>query len=154
MPDVNVLVAAYRTDAERHAEVLDWLEDAVNGPEDVGLSDAVATGFIRVVTHPKIFAVPTPLEQALTQIEALWSASGVVRVAPGRSFPMTFARLCRAADVRGNLVAHAAHAATAVDAGATWVSLDRDFARFEGLTWTLPEVNAGRRPGEPGSPRG
>ncbi len=138
MPDVNVLVAAYRTDDQRHDEVRGWLEEAINGPEIVGLSDSVAAGFLRVATHPKIFARPTPLDQALTQLESLWAADGVVRVTPGRSFPVVFARLCREADARGNLVADAAHAATAIEAGATWVSLDRDFARFAGLSWKLP----------------
>ena len=138
MPDVNVLVAAYRTDDQRHDDVRRWLEEAVNGPEVVGLSDIVAAGFLRVVTHPRIFATPTPLEQALVQVESLWAADGVVRVSPGRSFPGVFARLCHEADARGNLVADAACAATAIEAGATWVSLDRDFARFAGLSWTVP----------------
>ena len=140
MPDVNVLVAAYRTDDLRHEEVRSWLEQAVNGPEVVGLSDAVATGFARVVTHPRIFAMPTPLDQALVQLESLWAAGGVVRVVPGRSFPNVFARLCREVDARGNLIADAAHAATAIEAGATWVSLDHDFSRFPGLAWSLPKT--------------
>jgi toxin-antitoxin system PIN domain toxin len=140
MPDVNVLVAAYRTDDQRHDEVRSWLEQAVNGAEVVGLSDAVASGFVRVVTHPRIFATPTPLEQALAQLESLWAAGGVVRISPGRSFPNVFTRLCRAVDARGNLVADAAHAATAIEAGATWVSLDHDFSRFPGLAWTLPKT--------------
>ena len=140
MPDVNVLVAAYRTDDRRHDEVRSWLEQAVNGPEVVGLSDAVATGFVRVVTHPRIFVTPTPLDQALVQLESLWSADGVVRISPGRSFPHVLARLCREVDARGNLVADAAHAATAIEAGATWVSLDHDFSRFPGLAWTLPKI--------------
>src|SRR5918995_207721 len=101
MPDVNVLVAAYRTDDQRHDDVRRWLEEAVNGPEVVGLSDIVAAGFLRVVTHPRIFATPTPLEQALVQVESLWAADGVVRVSPGRSFPGVFARLCHEADARG-----------------------------------------------------
>ena len=48
------------------------------------------------------------------------------------------ARLCREADARGNLVADAQHAAVAIENGATWVSLDRDFARFPGLRWVVP----------------
>ena len=102
MPDVNVLVAAYRTDDQRHDDVRAWLEEAVNGPEVVGLSDTVAAGFLRVVTHPRIFARPTPLEQALSQLESLWSADGVMRVNQGRSFPGVFVRLCREADARGS----------------------------------------------------
>ena len=138
MPDVNVLVAAFRTDDPQHGLVKGWLERALNGPEVVGLSDSVATGFVRVVTHPRIFAKPTPPDQAVAQLESLWSADGLVRLAPGRSFPVVFARLCREVDAKGDLVAEAAHAAAAIEAGATWVSLDRDFARFPGLSWSVP----------------
>jgi toxin-antitoxin system PIN domain toxin len=140
MPDVNVLVAGFRTDDDQHGPVKVWLEQALNGPEVVGLSDAVAVGFLRVVTHPRIFAKPTPIDQALVQLESLWSADGLIRVVPGRSFPAVFARLCREVEAKGNLVADAAHAATAIEAGATWVSLDRDFARFPGLSWTVPRA--------------
>lgn len=65
-------------------------------------------------------------------------AGGVVRVSPGRSHWSIFQRLCVEADARGNLVPAAAHAAVAVEAGATWVSFDRDFARFQGLRWHTP----------------
>jgi len=141
MPDVNVLVAAFRTDDIQHDEVKSWLEQALNGPEVVGLTDAVAAGFLRVVTHPRIFAKPTPIDRALTQLESLWGADGLVRITPGRSFPAVFAGLCREVDARGNIIVDAAHAATAMEAGATWVSLDRDFARFPGLTWTVPRTD-------------
>jgi uncharacterized protein len=141
MPDVNVLVAGFRTDDDQHGAVKVWLEQALNGPEVVGLSDAVATGFLRVVTHPRIFAKPTPIDQALVQLESLWSADGLIRVVPGRSFPAVFARLCREVEARGNLVADAAHAATAIEAGATWISLDRGFARFPGLSWKVPRAD-------------
>ena len=66
-------------------------------------------------------------------------ADGVVWVSTGRLHWRIFAQLCQRADARGNLVADAADAATAIEAGATWVSLDRDFARFESLTWLVPD---------------
>lgn len=138
MPDVNVLVAAHREDAADHEDMKSWLEDAVNGPDLVGLSEAVATGFVRVVTHPRIFTQPTPVAEALAQVDSLLEADGVVWVSPGRQHWRIFSQLCQRADARGNLVADAAHAATAIEAGATWASLDRNFARFESLTWLVP----------------
>ena len=138
MPDVNILVGAYRTDAEHHDALLQWLESAINGGESVGLTDAVLEGFVRIVTHPRVFVEPTPLAVALDQAEAIRSASGVLRVAPGERHWPIFADLCRRGSARGNLVADAAHAATAIESGATWISLDRDFARFPGLRWRSP----------------
>jgi toxin-antitoxin system PIN domain toxin len=138
MPDVNVLVGAYRADAPDHGRLRAWLEGAVSARETVGLTDAVLAGFIRVVTHPRVFLEPTPLEIALDQADSLRGAVGVHRVAPGVQHWAIFAELCRRGAARGNLVADASHAATAIEAGATWISLDRDFARFPGLTWRSP----------------
>ncbi len=128
LPDVNVLVGAFRSDAPLHEALRAWREEAVNGPETVGVTDAVLGGTLRVVTHPRVFARPTPLRDALAQVEDLRAHPDVVRVAPGPRHWELVARLCTAADARGNLVADARHAAVAVEHGATWVSQDRDFA--------------------------
>ena len=138
LPDVNVLVGAFRSDAPDHDDLRGWLEDAVADVEDVGLTDAVLAGTVRVLTHPRVFVRPTPVAQALDQIAALRAADGVVRVTPGPRHWELVDRLCRAADARGNLVADAAHAAAALEHGALWVTLDRDFARFPGLRWKSP----------------
>ena len=53
-----------------------------------------------------------------------------------------FARLCESGDVRGNLVADAWFAALAIESGCEWTTLDRDYGRFEGLRWRLPERSA------------
>ena len=81
---------------------------------------------------------PTPLDDALAQVAALLAADGVVRATPGPRHWETVERLCRAADARGNLVVAAQRAAVAIELGATWVTLDRDFARFPGLRWVSP----------------
>lgn len=138
MPDVNVLVGAYRTDSPRHAELREWLERAMGGGESVGLSDAVLSGFVRVVTHPKVFAKPTPVSVALQQASSLRAAKRGVRVVPGEHYWDIFTSVCESSDARGNLVADAAHAALAIESGAVWITLDRDFARFNGLAWRAP----------------
>jgi toxin-antitoxin system PIN domain toxin len=138
LPDVNVLVGAFRADAPHHAQLRRWLKSAVAGVEDLGLTDAVLAGTLRVLTHPRVFVNPTPLDDALAQVAALRDADGVVRVTPGPRHWETVERLCRAADARGNLVVAAQRAAVAIELGATWVTLDRDFARFPGLRWVSP----------------
>ncbi|MGL5849710.1 MAG: TA system VapC family ribonuclease toxin, partial [Phycicoccus sp.] len=125
MPDVNVLVGAYRTDAPDHRDLSAWLTDAVSDLEPVGLTDAVVSGYVRVVTHPRVFDLPTPTDEAVAHVRALLDDEGTVRVVPGSLFPREFERLCLAVDARGNLVSDAAHAALAIEAGATWYSRDR-----------------------------
>ena len=52
LPDVNVLVYAYREDTPRHAEFLAWMEGAINSPQPYAVSDVVLSSFLRIVTHP------------------------------------------------------------------------------------------------------
>jgi hypothetical protein len=135
IPDVNILVGALRADHPDHGPLRDWLVLAAGGPEPLGLTDAVLAGFVRVVTHPKVFAEPTSINRALSQIDGLLAAPAAVRIHPDGKHWELFSDLCRGAQARGNLIADAHHAATAMQQGATWVSQDRDFARFPGLRW-------------------
>lgn len=136
LPDVNVLVHAYREDSPRHVSARAWLEELVHSDRAFAVSELVLSGFLRVVTHPRVFAPPTPLEQALEFAEALRSQPNCVVVAPGERHWPIFTRLCRAGDARGNLVPDAYLAALAVESGSKLVSTDRDFARLEDLQWS------------------
>lgn len=138
IPDVNVLVGALRQDAPQHTRLRRWLEEAVEGVEDLGLTDALLTGTVRILTHPRVFARPSPLADVLDRVTYLRSATGVRHVSPGPRHWDVFAGLCRAADARGNLAADAQHAAVAIEHGALFVTLDRDYARFPGLRWASP----------------
>lgn len=138
IPDVNVLIGAFRRDDLHHAALKAWVESAVDDVEPLGLTDAVLGGVVRVMTNARVFVRPSSLDEALGAVAALRGADGVVRVAPGPRHWEILDRLCRDADARGNLVADAQHAAVAIEHGATWVTTDRDFARFPGLRWRTP----------------
>lgn len=144
--DVNVIVSAFRADAPDHAVMREWLEAAVDDVEPVGVTDAVLGGAVRILTHPKVFHPPTLLQDALSETTRLREHPGVVTLTPGARHWEVFESLCRSADARGNLVADAQHAAVAVEHGATWVSKDRDFARFHGLRWWHPLDHRGDGP--------
>jgi toxin-antitoxin system PIN domain toxin len=136
--DVNVLVSAFRAVAPDHEPIRAWLEQAVDAPEPVGISDAVLAGTVRVLTHPRVFHPPTLLDDALDRVTHLRAQPGVLTLRPGPRHWEVFDRLCRSVDARGNLVADAQHAAIAVEHGATLISKDRDFARFRELRWRHP----------------
>lgn len=136
--DVNVLVYAHRRDAERHLEFRSWLDGVVNGAEAYGYVDLVVSGFVRVVTHPRIFRTPSPLSAALEFAEQIRSASAAVALAPGPRHWELFTGLCRAVNARGNLVPDAFLAALAIESGSELVTTDRDFARFPDLRWRHP----------------
>jgi len=132
--DVNVLVYAFRADAPVHAAYRAWVESLVGSDEAYGVSDHVLAGFLRVVTHPRVFHPPTPLAFA----HAFRDRANALPVAPGARHWSIFTRLCRDGDARGNLVPDAWLAALAIESGCELVTTDRDFARFPGLRWRHP----------------
>jgi len=138
LTDVNVLVYAYRADAPQHEAYREWLERAVNGEEAYGLSDFVLSSFIRVVTHPRVFTPPSPIEDAFQFANVLRDRPDCVRIAPGPRHWSIFIRLCRDAGVRCNLVPDAYLAALAIESGGEWITTDRDYSRFPGLRWRHP----------------
>lgn len=136
--DVNVLVYAHRPEAPHHDRYRAWLEDARRADEPLGLSDLVLSGFTRVVTHPRVFRDPTPVEEALRFCAALRNTDNVIALAPAQRHWSIFADLCRQIEARGNDVPDAYLAALAIEQGGTWWSADRGFARFPGLQWRHP----------------
>lgn len=139
LPDVNVLVRAFREDAPGHKGSRRWLERTVAGDAAFGLSDLVLSGFLRVVTHPRIFDPPTPIARALEFSEALRSRPNVVLLSPGRRHWKIFTRLCREAEASGNLIPDAYLAALAIESGSDWITTDTDFDRFPGLRSSRPK---------------
>jgi len=138
IPDVNVLIYAFRADLPDHARSREWLVETLAADEPVALPGHVLSGFMRVVTNPRVFAPATPPAEAVRFLEALRSAPGVVIPRLSESHVDTFLRLCVEVNAKGNLVADAYLAAIAIELGALLVTTDRDFARFPGLRWRHP----------------
>ena len=138
LADVNVFVYAHREDAERHAEYAAWLEQQARSVTAFGVSELVLSGFVRIVTHPRIFDVPTPLSDALAFAKAVREVPNAVTVSPGDRHWDIFTRLCEAVEARGNHVPDAYLAALAIESGAEWITADRGFSRFPGLRWSHP----------------
>jgi hypothetical protein len=87
--------------------------------------------FIRVVTHPRIFDPPTPLEDALAALDALAASPGVRILSPDRRFPRLLAEAVRVGRATGNLAFDAQIAAVCREHGVAQIlTRDRDFSRF------------------------
>ena len=138
LPDVNVLVYAHREDTANHAAYRSWLERVVNGDEAFGVSRLVLSGFVRVVTHAKVFNKPSPVEAAVAFADQLREPPNSVPVDPGPRHWGIFRRLCVEAGAKGNLVPDAYLAALAIESGCEWITTDRDYGRFGGLRWRHP----------------
>ena len=81
--DVNVLVYAHRQDVKNHSEFYTWLEDVINSNSAYGYSELVFSGFLRVVTHPKIFEEPSSQKTALSFINQLSLQPNALCISPG-----------------------------------------------------------------------
>ena len=138
LPDVNILIYAAREDSPDHERFSKWFEGLTNGDEAFALFDFVLSGFLRIVTHPKIFKIPSSMEEALRFVEALKGRPNCVTIAPGPRHWEIFMRLCRSAGVKGALVPDAFFAALAIESGSEWITTDRDYSRFPGLRWRHP----------------
>ena len=138
LPDVNVLVYAHRRDTPDHDAYRTWLEGQVNADAAFGLSDHVLSGFMRVVTHPKVFGTPTSLAEALVFANQLRDQPSRINIAPGDRHWTIFARLCAAAGAKGNLIPDAYFAALAIEHGCEWITTDCDYSRFPDLVWRHP----------------
>ena len=136
--DANVLVYAFRQDIPDSDRYAVWLEDIINSEMAFAVSDLVLSGFIRIVTHPRILSPPATMDEALAFTETIRSQPQCVTVSPGPRHWRIFTRLCKQAGARGNLVPDAYLAAMAIESGSEWITTDRDFARFPGLRWRHP----------------
>lgn len=136
--DVNVLIFAHRPEASNHAEYRAWLDSARRGSEPLGLSDVVASGFLRVVTHPRVFKEPSPFGVALEFVDALRGSPATTPVGAGERHWEIFVDLCTRVEATGNTIADAYLAALAIEHRAVWITADRGFARFPGLRWEHP----------------
>lgn len=138
LPDVNVLVYAHREDSPQHVAVRDWLEKTINSVQAYGISNLVLSGFIRVVTHPRIFNPPSTLDEALQFVDQIRNQPNCVLIEPGPRHWMIFNELCSKVNAKGNLVPDTYFAAMAIESGSEWITTDRDFSRFPGLHWRHP----------------
>ena len=138
LPDVNVLLYAFRRDSARHAEYRKWLEEAINTDAAYGISPQVLASLIRISTHPGIYVNPATLSEAVSFCDAVLEAPNCAVIQPGERHWAILTDLCRQARATGNLVQDAWFAALAIESGCEWITTDRDYARFPRLRWREP----------------
>ncbi len=138
LADVNVLIYAHREESERHTRYRAWLESIWRSPASYAVSELVLSGCLRVLTHHRVFAPPTPIKEALAFIDQVRSQPNAVVVKPGPKHWTIFTDLCRRTKSTGNLVPDSYLAALAIETGSELVTTDRDFARFPELKWRHP----------------
>lgn len=135
--DANLLVYAHVSNFAEHETAKRWLDAKLTGPGRVGLPWDNLLAFVRLVSNPRVFEQPEPIDQAWEQVRNWLQA-------PTAWIPQATERHAEILDKliphcsRSNLIHDAHLAAMAIEHGLTLCSSDGDFARFPGLHWENP----------------
>jgi toxin-antitoxin system PIN domain toxin len=138
LPDVNVLIYAFRADSEDHQRYKEWLESVVNGPAAYAIAPQVLASVVRITTHTRIYRQPSSRADVFDFCRLLLEQPNATVTAPGARHWSIFEDLCSKAKAAGNIAQDAWFAALAIESGCEWITTDRDYARFPGLTWREP----------------
>jgi uncharacterized protein len=138
LPDVNVLIYAFRPDAVQYTLCRAWLNNVVAGDTRFGVSPIALSAVVRITTNSRTYRQPSTHEDAFGFCEDLLSQPHCQIVTPGERHWDIFKRLCMETNIRGPGVTDAWFAALAIEWGCEWITMDRDYARFPGLKWSAP----------------
>jgi toxin-antitoxin system PIN domain toxin len=138
LPDVNVLIYAFRQDVTEHAICRPWLENAIYGESAFAISSMTLSALVRVTTNGRSYRSPSTIEEAFRVCDFLIAQPNCRLLEPGDRHWQIFKRLCSESDIRGSDVSDAWFAALAIEWGCEWITFDRGFARFPGLKWSMP----------------
>jgi toxin-antitoxin system PIN domain toxin len=140
LPDVNVLIYAFRKDVPQHAVCRAWFDSMILDDARFGISRLALSAVVRVTTRPGQYQMPSSVEEAFGFCEDVLAQPNCQMVEPGERHWDIFKRLCIETGTRGPRVTDAWFAALAIECGCEWVTTDRDYARFPGLKWSVPAI--------------
>lgn len=139
--DTNILVYAHREDAAFHEAAYRALAELAEGPASWAIPWPCIHEFLAIVTHPRIYAPPTPLEQAVDQIAAWFASPSLVTLTETPTHWATLRQILIDGRIAGPQVHDAHVAALCRQHGVRelW-SADRDFGRFATIRVVNPLV--------------
>ena len=83
LPDVNVLIYAFRSNLPQHASCRPWLEKVVGSPSRFGIAPLALAAVVRITTNPRLFRVPSEIEEAFAYCNNLLGQPHCQTVVPG-----------------------------------------------------------------------
>lgn len=132
--DVNLLLYASDTESPLHERARVFLDSCMRGGELFCLGWPTVMGYLRIATHPSVFARPLAPAEAQANVEALLGLPHVRCLAEEDGFWAIYREVTARVPTRGNLVPDA-HLATLLRQHGvkTLYTHDRDFHKFEFL---------------------
>jgi uncharacterized protein len=140
--DTNILVYAHRVDSDWHAAANTCIAALAEGNASWAIPWPCIHEFYSIVTHPRIYAPPTPLEQALDQIDAWLESPSLVMLSESALHWAKLRELLISGRIAGPMVHDARIAALCKQHGVAQLwSADRDFSRFSGIKVNNPLID-------------
>jgi hypothetical protein len=143
--DTNLLVYAHREDSPFHDAAGRCLTELAEGRAPWAIPWPCVHEFVAIVTHPRIYAPPSPLSRALDQVDAWLESPSVVLLAETGDYWPRLRQLLETSRAMGPMVHDARVAALCGHHGVRelWTG-DRDFSRFAGVPVRNPLVGRTR----------
>jgi len=146
--DTNILIYAHRADAPFHTVAKDCVTTLAEGRAAWAIPWPCVHEFLGVVTRPRVFHPPTPLDAALAQLEVWLSSPSLVLLAEEQGYWAVLREVLAAGRIVGPQIHDGRIAALCRFHGVRelWTA-DRDFSRFGGLAVCNPLlVDVAREP--------
>jgi uncharacterized protein len=140
--DTNILIYAHRLEyAAMHHRALESLRTLIEGADAWAIPWPCAHEFIAIVSHPRIFAHPTPIGESLDILAEFARSAGFQWLAESTGYFETLRKISEAANVQGPRIHDARIAALCLHHGVRelWTA-DRDFSAFPRLKTCNPLV--------------
>lgn len=137
-PDINLLIYAYDSASKQHEESAEWLEAILNGTNPVCFSWHTIMGFMRILTTVRMVPAPFTAKEAMETAHQLLQVPVARMLEPGEKHFEIFRGLVETSGISGARLADAHIAALAIEHGATFASVDKDFRVFESLKLINP----------------
>lgn len=139
--DTNILVHAHRAESPFHQAAFAAVKRAAEGATPWATTWTNLHEFLAVVTHTKIFKQPTPIEQALVQVNAWRNSPSLVVLGEEESYWLVLAEIIGKGQVTGPRIHDARVAALCLlHQVEVLYTADRDFSRFPGLKTANPLI--------------
>jgi uncharacterized protein len=140
IPDLNLLVYAFNSDASHHRPSAQWWEDSLNGDERIGVPWLVLMGFIRLLSGKAVMKNPYPVKD-LFQITKEWfQLPNVILLEPTVRTYDLMEKLMVSMSLPGSMATDTFIAATAIEHDASLCTNDTDFSRFHSLKTLNPLI--------------
>ncbi len=137
--DTNILVYAHRRDMPLHDRAREVVASRATKSDPWAIPWPCVHEFLSIITNPRIFRAPTPMERAVRQVRAWLGSPSAMTLSEDQAYMDTLSEAFESSGVTGGKVHDARIAAICIHHGVTelWTA-DRDFSRFPKLRTRNP----------------